>query len=714
MSNVHAVSRLCFLPVVTVVCLAAAGVAAAPPPYFSEIGKTLQGYYPGQAGLASGDFDGDGRMDLVLSGSFAPYPDPTGWIVQVLGETPGGIGLKQTLASWSWQLNRILAWTGADERPHLLGVDDAGQAVEWSGWPLQVVRTFPLHPDVQAAAIGDVDNDGRLELVTLQSSAAEGIAARDLTTGNLEWTLPDYHSGLALAQLDGDPAMEIVVGAWGSQPGIVIDGATRATEWSFPAGFGEYVVAGLLLEGGSPGFAAANAWGYFGVFQGTPWTAIWRQWFDRETSALAVADIDGDGRDEVIRADGQWGSVHIHDSLTGLLRLSIPNPAHGVGSVTSVDFHGVEQPLVAFTPITLFSPTDPLLELASPIDGSAVWSLSYLPPSYAPVLAYRRRDDGKLLLVHTTGGSHPTTRIIDLHSGEERWRSLLQPPAEPMFLPAHYLVATRPDGHENLIVAGSYAYTGKIVALDSTSYDPQWEAGGPDDPDINGREINGTVLFDFDGDSVDDVVVCAASSSHGARLLAYSGADGSKLWRSITIGSGAGCHGLMAGEFAGNHEIVALVSGSLYAFNRDTQLLDWILPTDGTEAYLVAGIDGPELAVASNETLRFYRADDRLLLRSFEVDGPVDHLQQLDGDIRSLLVATTADLHLLDGTTGEVRATTRLFGGTTTQYDTSPTFSAIPEGSGTYLVGAATMDGIWRFRLTLTDAIFKGYFDPGT
>jgi len=56
--------------------------------------------------------------------------------------------------------------------------------------------------------------------------------------------------------------------------------------------------------------------------------------------AIDIADADGDGTDELIVGDAQWGNVHAYDMLTQQPLWSINNPEHGTTNVTVSDVDG--------------------------------------------------------------------------------------------------------------------------------------------------------------------------------------------------------------------------------------------------------------------------------------------------------------------------------------------------------------------------------------
>ena len=78
---------------------------------------------------------------------------------------------------------------------------------------------------------------------------AQGLVAYSLTSGAQLWSAPvgtSYYASLHVAQLDADPALEIVLSG---MPGTIVDGATRATEWAYKDGFAQLLEHGRF--GGS-------------------------------------------------------------------------------------------------------------------------------------------------------------------------------------------------------------------------------------------------------------------------------------------------------------------------------------------------------------------------------------------------------------------------------------------------------------------------------
>lgn len=106
------------------------------------------------------------------------------------------------------------------------------EGVDWDVlWIFQAQASIWSTP-----AIGDVDNDGQLEVVL---GTDDGVVyALDGATGVLKWSYPTgsaVRSSAALADLDDDPALEVVLGSLNGKI-YCLDGSTSFQQWNYQTG----------------------------------------------------------------------------------------------------------------------------------------------------------------------------------------------------------------------------------------------------------------------------------------------------------------------------------------------------------------------------------------------------------------------------------------------------------------------------------------------
>ena len=188
--------------------------------------------YDGSTGLVEWQFGGSGYRDdgtRYRYGEFKPSPA----IVDVLAAYPGP---------------EIFT---ADQGGNVIVLSSSGQLI----WEHEFAEYF-----TSSTPVADIDADGKLEMIAIAEDGK--VFCFDAATGTIEWTydVPEewdyfYHgyynyyynefretrygatviSSPAVANLDGDPALELVFGSVGGSL-YCLDGLTGTVEWTFPTG----------------------------------------------------------------------------------------------------------------------------------------------------------------------------------------------------------------------------------------------------------------------------------------------------------------------------------------------------------------------------------------------------------------------------------------------------------------------------------------------
>lgn len=679
---------------------------------FQETLRQVPGFQAsGKGPFAIADFDGDAKPDIVIPARSATA------LLEVMGRTQSGIGAKQVLILEDVSLARVIAHS-VHGQPHLFTFSTDGTVREFAGWPLQQLRAVQLeNTEIWAAAIGDLDADGNDEIVIASNGPNRAfLEALDLESLTPRWILPNVSApDILLAQLDADPALEIVVGY---TPGLVIDGATRAIDWSYEDGFGASLASGRFQDGASGQFVSVRGWNLFAVFQSAPYSPLWDVSRPTNIDVVTAADLDHDGYDEIIEGDGQWGELNIYDGRTRQIRRNLPNPGYGFNAIAALNLDGGYPNSIAYTSGTTFPPTGPLFTIVDASTGSPLWSIDNDRPG--PFLAVAlgdvdRNGSTRFLYSSVSQDSCQITTQVDSSTGMQEWTS---PPtsfdtSQPYcLLPQALRIVDRPGASPEIILAGTATYSGRILAIDGASHALLWQAGP-----ISNRSVNDIAHLDIDHDGTNEIVACTTelnTSGGGVRLLVLSSMNGTRLWESVALGSSGACRGVMAGHFddTSGQLLAAVLPDSIRAFDAQTHLLAWSLPVEADGATLIDnGVDGHEFAVFSGSRIDFYDGATRALLRHFDFSASltaITAVREIGEGIHTLLVSADGRLMTIDGESGAILASSDFLGvglGSNNQLATKEL------GAGRVLIGAGSQAGAFVQIATLQEAVFANGFE---
>jgi len=188
-----------------------------------------------------------------------------------------------------------------------------------SSWELRILDAAPPATSLGALAVGDIDQDGRTEIVTCGKGALLWYRPATVERGII--AKGDYHVGVALEDLDGDGRLEIVVGER-LKPG------TDREEWMIcwykasadltgpwnrhvldphtTGGPHDLVFADLNGDGTKELIATAMYCDVPGLFVYRPGSDISQPWERHAVQTglagdgTAAADLDGDGLPEIV------------------------------------------------------------------------------------------------------------------------------------------------------------------------------------------------------------------------------------------------------------------------------------------------------------------------------------------------------------------------------------------------------------------------------
>lgn len=680
-------------------------------PRITVLGHTFPAYSGVAASrMAVADLDGDGRADFVYGATAGQSS-----LLFVTGaRSNGSLGVKQSLIMpTSSKLVRVLAASSiGDERVYALAKD--GLVTAYGGWPLRELRTFQVLDNATAAAIGDINADGRDELVVVRSGR---VLAYALGTGEQQWeTLaPTASADIVLAQLDADPALEIVLGSdWF---GVVLDGATGALEGTAEDGFGRYVAAGRF----GPDTDAQIVGSLVAVFEGGPsWIPRWTYNVSYGVSALTSADLDGDGRDEILFGALQHqAGVHVIDAITRQERFAIAGQDYGISAIGVGDVDGDGTTAVAFS--SSASSTDGRIDsrwrLVDARTGADKLQLTSRHGRYGIVALGDVDGDGRLEQVvgpSIEGARVAFMQVADAHSGELKWESEGRDSWNVRAIALGQLAGPSVD----MVIGGRGTWDGSILVVDGVSHAVRLSVGGPIDSVLRGRSVEALALLDYDHDEIPDIVAATravTTAAAGAKLHVYSGVTGQLLTETQAMGAESETvGGLLLGGAKGDawRELILTLSDSVRGFDSATLQPAWTLPVRSIATrYLAHGLAGPELLLLREDSrLAFHDARTRSLLRTLPAPAGATAVLALDDAPEHLLVAAGGRLHLLDGLDGSVRASSDYLGTALAQGNQ---LVAAKLGRDVWQIASGGDAGYFRHRLELSERVFSDGFESG-
>lgn len=532
-------SRIVSAALVVATLAASAPVSAAALRYlggYASLGSTL-----GEAGLAIGDVDGDGRADILVTGATNTFGGG-GLLTLLEADASAADGYRELGFSGVFE-DGLSAATLVDLRGEgrceIVAGTPAGEVFVYAGASLDLVGSASVADAVTDFKLADADDDGHPDLVVASAAA---ITLFDPVSLIETGSVPYGAREIAIGDVDGDGKNEVVLNTGQVLRLSRIGGDLEAdVVWTYPSGdFGIHVALADIDDDGMPELIAESDWDYLTAWDLDIHSPKWQLRDLGDLDALTLADVNGDGRVEAIIGSGQWGDETAIDLATHAVLWSVPNPDHGTAHIAVGDIDDDGQADLLWSAGYTDTGEDVLyayslpglvekfhtLDVSGPFDAVALSA----PQAGAGVrVAFASNDslsgyaDG-IVWQWDAQTLQPLTRTDVGSFGRFAWTGI------------HALAYGNihdADGGLDLLVGTDRLYDGAIYVVDAATSDVEEQRI----VDV-GAPIESLAFADLDGDGHAEIVagdVGAHTGSPGEFVYVFDASTGAERWRSINL-----------------------------------------------------------------------------------------------------------------------------------------------------------------------------------
>lgn len=343
---------------------------------------------------------------------------------------------------------------------------------------------------------------------------------------------------------------------------------------------------------------------------------LWTHQPSHDIAAMTVADLDQDGKADVIYGDGQWGGLHALNANTGEEFWNIGNPNHGVTNIIVADLDNDGKQDIGWGGGYSSSGEDNFYvhDVASKAEK---WISENLDMPVQAVALADVNKDGSLDALYATNGSSSGAALVRAYDTQTK-AMLWSTTAAGNNWGRTMAIATADldkDGGQDIVIGASAIYTTLVRVLDAKDGSLRYEVTLGD-----GDSVSDLLIADLDLDGVNDILVtnrAEHTGSKGTFFTVLNGRTGAVKKTSPGIGfswSGLINLALLDVPETEGPDVFGLSSGQLYSYNYQSNTVKKLNTAEDLQYMTVAIREGEStlFATSSNGTLYSVALDGSL------------------------------------------------------------------------------------------------------
>ncbi len=432
---------------------------------------SVMGTSIGYKSMHSLDINADGIPDLICTGSTQTFGSGSFWYILNYNAEENSY-----LQVWSSPIFEVKISTlevadlnGDGTYEILMGLENGTLQIYDARTKMLIKESKFTNERLNSIVYEDADNDSEKDIVI---SCTQHSYILNPDSLGIKFEIAKGANEIRVGNVDDDGMNEIVLSSGGVYR---LTGSGLSTLWNFEPRYDGYIELSDIDNDSKQEIIDAEAWYYIYVYDADEQSSKYAIPSDLDINALLLTDVNGDGLDEIIYGDGQWGSLYCHDAVTGKEIWSVNNPEHGVSGINfaDIDNDGIQE-LIWGAGLSSTGPD--YLYVYDVSSRNLEWRSDDIVGPFYGIDTGDVDGDGKPEVVAVSyesesGYGSGVVFIFDPLTKKIKWKSdgsFLKDVWTGVFTVK--VVDIDDDGTKEIVIAAGYLYTGEIWIIDGKTH----------------------------------------------------------------------------------------------------------------------------------------------------------------------------------------------------------------------------------------------------